>query len=98
MTTIDSMTMAVQVTAMGSPPSIPARHVHRPTHPGATPRPRRPHAANASITSNEENDLDGQLSRHPELEEDRRTWFSRQEDGSLESTPPREGRFEQYLS
>ncbi|KAH9825708.1 hypothetical protein Tdes44962_MAKER00638 [Teratosphaeria destructans] len=98
-TAVNPMTMALQVTtAMGTPPSIPERHVHRPAHQGATPRPRRPRAAHASVTSQEENDLDGQMGRHPELEGDRRTWVSRREEGSLESTPPREGRFEQYLS
>ena len=32
------------------------------------------------------------------LEEDRRIWVGRHEDGSLDVTPPREGRFERYLS
>lgn len=33
-----------------------------------------------------------------ELEQDRRTWMRRQEDGSLDVTPPAEGRFERFLS
>jgi hypothetical protein len=32
------------------------------------------------------------------LEEDRRTWLRRREGGDLDVTPPREGRFERYLS
>lgn len=32
------------------------------------------------------------------LEEDRRTWLSRHGDGTLEITPPKEGRFERFLS
>jgi hypothetical protein len=32
------------------------------------------------------------------LEEDRRTWLHRREDDSMDVTPPKEGRFERYLS
>lgn len=32
------------------------------------------------------------------LENDRRTWLNRREDGDMDVTPPREGRFERYLS
>ncbi|KAK5126061.1 hypothetical protein LTR85_011416 [Meristemomyces frigidus] len=42
-----------------------------------------------------ENDPEGHVHG---LEEDRRTWLSRRESGSLETTPPAEGRFERYLS
>ena len=42
-----------------------------------------------------ENDVEGQLAG---LEDDRRVWLGRREDGSLEVTPPAEGRFERYLS
>ncbi|KAF2479919.1 hypothetical protein BDY17DRAFT_28502 [Neohortaea acidophila] len=43
-----------------------------------------------------ENELEGHLDG---LEEDRRLWMDRREvGGGLESTPPREGRFERYLS
>lgn len=42
-----------------------------------------------------ENDLQGSLQG---LEQDRRTWLARREDGGLDVTPPREGRFEPYLS
>ena len=42
-----------------------------------------------------ENDLDAHLQG---LEDDRRTWINRREGGNMEVTPPREGRFERYLS
>ncbi|KAK3713747.1 hypothetical protein LTR37_008233 [Vermiconidia calcicola] len=42
-----------------------------------------------------ENDMEG---HHPVLEHDRQTWLSRREDGTLEVTPPKQGRFERYLS
>lgn len=42
-----------------------------------------------------ENDIESSLHG---LEEDRRTWISRREKGSLEVTPPKEGRFEKFLS
>ncbi|KAK3721776.1 hypothetical protein LTR37_002941 [Vermiconidia calcicola] len=42
-----------------------------------------------------ENELEG---HHPVLEYDRRTWLSRREGGSLEVTPPKQGKFERYLS
>ncbi|CAK3948751.1 Hypothetical predicted protein [Lecanosticta acicola] len=42
-----------------------------------------------------ENDIEPAIG---ELEENRRTWVQRQESGSLDVTPPREGRFERYLS
>lgn len=42
-----------------------------------------------------ENDVEAHLDG---LEEDRRTWLARREDGNLDVTPPREGRFERYLS
>lgn len=42
-----------------------------------------------------ENDLEGQLDG---LEEDRRVWVDRREGGGLDTTPPREGRFEKYLT
>lgn len=41
-----------------------------------------------------ENDVEGSLAG---LDADRRTWMARREEGSLETTPPREGRFERYL-
>lgn len=43
-----------------------------------------------------ENDIVNGLEEH--LEEDRRTWLGRREGGSLDTTPPAEGRFERYLS
>ncbi|EME46618.1 hypothetical protein DOTSEDRAFT_33205 [Dothistroma septosporum NZE10] len=42
-----------------------------------------------------ENEMEPHLSR---LEQDRHTWISRQEYGTLDVTPPREGRYERYLS
>lgn len=41
-----------------------------------------------------ENDVEGNLAG---LEADRRTWMERRENGTLDVTPPREGRFERYL-
>lgn len=41
-----------------------------------------------------ENDVEGTLAG---LDADRRTWMERREDGNLDVTPPREGRFERYL-
>lgn len=41
-----------------------------------------------------ENDVEGSLAG---LDADRRTWMERREEGSLDVTPPREGRFEKYL-
>ena len=46
-------------------------------------------------TEQAENELEGHLQG---LEEDRRTWLGRREGGDLDVTPPREGRFERYLS
>lgn len=42
-----------------------------------------------------ENDMERQLSG---MEEDRRTWLSRHGTGTLDVTPPKEGRFERFLS
>ena len=42
-----------------------------------------------------ENDLEGHLHS---LEADRRTWLGRREGGSLDVTPPKEGRFERLLT
>lgn len=42
-----------------------------------------------------ENEIEGNLDG---LEQDRRVWIRRREGGSLDVTPPREGRFERYLS
>ena len=47
------------------------------------------------ISEQAENDLEGALHG---LEEDRRTWLDRREDGALDITPPRKRRFERYLS
>lgn len=44
---------------------------------------------------NNTEDMEGHLQS---LQEDRQTWLERREDGSLDVTPPREGRFERYLS
>lgn len=41
-----------------------------------------------------ENDVEGNLAG---LDADQRTWMGRREDGTLDVTPPREGRFERYL-
>jgi hypothetical protein len=73
---------------------------------GATPRSRssassQPHLlrrsrrrAERSSEQVENNLLEGHL---PLLEEEHRTWMNRQDGGDLDITPPREGRFEQYL-
>jgi hypothetical protein len=50
--------------------------------------------AQASSDQVENNLLEGHL---PRLEEEHRTWMNRQDGGDLDITPPREGRFEQYL-
>lgn len=42
-----------------------------------------------------ENDIESNLH---DLEADRRTWIDRRQDGSLDVTPPKEGRFERFLS
>lgn len=43
--------------------------------------------------------VENELESHAQgLEEDRRLWISRREDGCLDTTPPAEGRFERYLS
>ena len=42
-----------------------------------------------------ENEVEGNLQRS---ESDRRTWIGRRGGGDLESTPPKEGRFERFLS
>ncbi|KAI7195774.1 hypothetical protein KC316_g4082 [Hortaea werneckii] len=43
----------------------------------------------------ENNEVEGHLEG---LEEDRRVWMGRREGGSLDTTPPAEGRYERYLS
>ncbi|KAI6863913.1 hypothetical protein KC323_g4909 [Hortaea werneckii] len=43
----------------------------------------------------ENNEVEGHLEG---LEEDRRVWMERREGGSLDTTPPAEGRYERYLS
>ncbi|KAI7155736.1 hypothetical protein KC349_g6764 [Hortaea werneckii] len=43
----------------------------------------------------ENNEVEGHLKG---LEEDRRVWMARREGGSLDTTPPAEGRYERYLS
>lgn len=48
-----------------------------------------------SSNSSSENDIEGTTAG---LEQDRRVWINRREDSSLDVTPPREGRFERYLS
>lgn len=46
-----------------------------------------------------ESELENELRGHLiELEDDRRIWIERQEDGPLDVTPPKEGRYERYLS
>jgi len=66
--------------------TMSAREPSRPTH------ARR--RADARTHSSEENEIESQMGL---LEEDRRIWERRQEAGSLESTPPGEGRFERFL-
>ncbi|KAK3621705.1 hypothetical protein LTR56_022469 [Elasticomyces elasticus] len=56
-----------------------------------TPAHRR---AEARAQSSEENDVENQLAM---LEGDRRIWQERHEAGTLDSTPPGEGRFERFL-
>ncbi|KAK5705640.1 hypothetical protein LTR17_021506 [Elasticomyces elasticus] len=56
-----------------------------------TPAHRR---AEARTQSSEENDVESQLAM---LEGDRRVWQERHEAGTLDSTPPGEGRFERFL-
>ncbi|KAK0898697.1 hypothetical protein LTR02_010034 [Friedmanniomyces endolithicus] len=60
--------------------------------PSRPPQARR--RADARTHSSEENEIESQMGL---LEEDRRIWERRQEAGSLESTPPGEGRFERFL-
>jgi hypothetical protein len=76
-------------------PTMPEHeHLVTSTPTQAHPRPIRDERRENSS----ENDVEAQLENIPELEEDRRTWLARQEDGSLETTPPPEGRFEKFLS
>ena len=58
------------------------------------PRTRR-HNRTQQSSGQIENELEGHLQG---LEADRRVWLQRREGGSLDITPPREGRFERYLS
>ena len=58
------------------------------------PRTRR-HNRTQRSSGRIENELEGHLQG---LEADRRVWLQRREGGSLDITPPREGRFERYLS
>ncbi|KAK0933121.1 hypothetical protein LTR29_015297 [Friedmanniomyces endolithicus] len=60
--------------------------------PSRPPQARR--RADARTHSSEENEIESQMGL---LEEDRCIWERRQEAGSLESTPPGEGRFERFL-
>ncbi|GAB1730021.1 hypothetical protein NU195Hw_g3445t1 [Hortaea werneckii] len=55
---------------------------------------RRPDSARNTL-DRENNEVEGHLEG---LEEDRRVWLARREGGSLETTPPAEGRYERYLS
>ena len=96
---------------ISSPPVIPERHPHRNSYPPGSSRQSVSDAPMSSTTrsarhqptersgqsSSEqaENDLEGHLHG---LEEDRRIWLERREGGTLDVTPPKEGRFERYLS
>ncbi|KAK5134583.1 hypothetical protein LTR08_006369 [Meristemomyces frigidus] len=53
---------------------------------------RRAGTQRSSLES--ENDVEGHVQ---DLEQDRRTWMGRREAGTLDTTPPAEGRFERYL-
>ena len=80
---------AASIAATPRPPTSMNRSEHVR---GGETRPRR-----QALRSSEqaENELEAHMQG---LEEDRRTWLSRQEEGTLEVTPPREGRFERYWS
>ncbi|KAK3633511.1 hypothetical protein LTR56_015764 [Elasticomyces elasticus] len=73
--------------------NTPARMAATPPRGSALPTPayRR---AEARTQSSEENDVESQLAM---LEGDRRIWQERHEAGTLDSTPPGEGRFERFL-
>lgn len=93
-------------------PPIPERNPYRNTYPpapsgdppvvtAATPqigtrRTRQLDQALQRMENETENDeMEGSLRG---LEQDRLTWLARREGGDLDVTPPREGRFERYLS
>jgi hypothetical protein len=92
-------------------PVIPERRPHRPyTYPAGTPPSMVDGAVMPARTGivgvrqslhvrgeqrsarSSENDVEESL-----VDADRRTWMERREEGSLDVTPPREGRFERYL-
>ncbi|KAK5175865.1 uncharacterized protein LTR77_001005 [Saxophila tyrrhenica] len=100
-TAVQQSPIVVRHVKISTPPVIPERYPHRYTYPPGAAQGYAGPAGNAAgpsaHRSNEhvENDLEGHL---PGLEQDRRTWMSRQEGVNLDVTPPREGRFERYLS
>lgn len=93
-------------------PLVPDRNPYRNTYPPAPTvdaldgthshsgagavRARRRAQAQRSSENEAENDVESGIAWS--LEQDRRTWLTRQEQGDLDVTPPREGRFERYLS
>ncbi|KAK4948948.1 hypothetical protein LTR10_012321 [Elasticomyces elasticus] len=73
--------------------NTPAHMTATPPRGSAHPTPAHRRAETRTQTS-EENDIESQLAM---LEGDRRIWQERHEAGTLDSTPPGEGRFERFL-
>ena len=113
-TAVQQSPLAVGRAAIASParaPPIPERNPYRNTYPPApatetpnmtAPTPqtgaRRARQLGRALHGDEnetENEMEGSLRG---LEQDRRIWLARRERGDLDVTPPREGRFERYLS
>ncbi|RMY52090.1 hypothetical protein D0863_14380 [Hortaea werneckii] len=83
--TLDSHVRQNEETSVATSVSEPTRNEHL--------RRRADSARNA--VDRENNEVEGHLEG---LEEDRRVWMGRREGGSLDITPPAEGRYERFLS
>ncbi|KAI7254505.1 hypothetical protein KC343_g5412 [Hortaea werneckii] len=82
-------TLSSQVRQSGQPPT--ASNVLEATH---NEHVRRRADSARNTLDRENNEVEGHLEG---LEEDRRVWMARRGGGSLDTTPPAEGRYERYL-
>ncbi|EMD00422.1 hypothetical protein BAUCODRAFT_118193 [Baudoinia panamericana UAMH 10762] len=103
-TTVSAPSRHVQRNTYPSTVPIQQSSEPPPFHEVITPAPavaaRNAHAGSSvqhhrTVRRSDENELEANL---PSLQDERRTWLERREAGSLEITPPGEGRFERYLS
>ena len=90
--TTSAQSSVIAAISTATPSTIAAMaNVPETIHRGRTSRRVRAQRGSEQV----ENDLEAHLQG---LEDDRRTWLNRREDGNMDVRPPREGRFERYLS